>query len=241
MAMPYDAGRISLVIPALNEEDCIGTVVRGVPADAVGEIIVVDNGSTDATAQVAEAEGARVVSEPHRGYGAACLAGALAATGDVLVFIDGDGSLDASQIPDVVRPLLDGRADFVQGSCVLGSAATGAVLPHQRFGNWLAIALLRLLCGVRVTDLGPFRAIRRELLLALDMRERTYGWPIEMVIRAQRAGARMMEVPIIFRNRIGGRSKVSGTVAGTLRSAYRIIGTIVRHAHRPRGAAHVAE
>ncbi len=191
------------------------------------DIVVVDNGSTDGTSDEAAKAGARVVHEPMRGYGAACRAGSLAATGDVLVFLDADGSFDPADIEQVVGPIRNRGTDLSLGSRTLGSGI-GSILPHQRWGNWLATRLLRVLYGVQVTDLGPFRAIRRDVLLALGMEEMTYGWPIEMMIRAHQAGLRLSETPVSYRPRRGGRSKVSGTVIGSLRAGLRILWTVIR-------------
>ena len=202
------------------------------PADWVDEVIVVDNGSTDRTAEVARTAGAHVVHEPRRGYGYACAAGVAAAQdADVLVFLDADYSFDPRELPRVVGPILEGRADLVLGSRALGEAPS-ATLPHQRFGNWLAARLMRWLYGLHVTDLGPFRAIRRDRLLALDMQEMTFGWPTEMMVKAARRGYRIIEVPVTYRTRAAGRSKVSGTVRGTILAGYYILGTTLRYARR---------
>ena len=221
---------VSAIIPALDEEVAVGVVVGGVPRDLVSEVIVVDNGSTDRTGEVAAAAGALVVQEPRRGYGAACFAGAEAAGGEVLVFLDADGSFDPGEIPAVVGPLLEGRADLVLGSRCAGGPSRDALLPHQRYGNWLAVQLLGTFVGLRVTDLGPFRAIRRSDLLQLRMAEMTYGWPIEMMIKAARSNYRVMEVPVSYRPRLGGQSKVSGNLKGSVRAGYRIVATILKHA-----------
>jgi glycosyltransferase involved in cell wall biosynthesis len=220
--------QVSVVIPALNEEGAVGGVVERVRAQGPYDVIVVDNGSTDGTARVASAAGARVVAEPRRGYGWACLAGATAASGQVLVFMDADGTFEAAEIPALVGPILDGQADLVLGSRVLAQGHNEAVLPHQRFGNWLAVTLLRSCCGAQVTDLGPFRAIRREVLLGMQMSERTYGWPTEMMVKAVRMGCRTVEVPVTSRPRVAGRSKVSGTVKGSILAGYHIIRVIAR-------------
>ena len=224
---------VAVIIPALNEEASVGVVVRGVPCDLVDRVIVVDNNSVDRTAEVAREAGAQVIREALRGYGAACLAGAKAATEDLLVFMDGDGSFDPEEIPSLLGPLLEDRADLVLGTRAATSAAREAVLPHQRFGNWLAVELARVLYGLRITDLGPFRAIRREALLGLGMSELTYGWPIEMIVKAAQSGHRLLEVPVSYRPRLGGRSKVSGTVKGSVLAGYHILWTILRLS-RPR-------
>lgn len=225
---------IAVIIPALNEEESVGQVVAEVPRDLVNEVIVVDNGSTDHTAAAAQAAGARVVREERRGYGYACAAGVASAGGrfDVLVFMDGDGSDDAAQTGAVVAPIRDQDADLVLGSRVLGRAARGALLPHQRLGNWLVARLVRLLTGQRITDLPPLKAIRRPVLAELGMREMTYGWTVEMVVKCARRGHRIAEVPVATRARTGGRSKVSGTVRGTVLAAYYLLGTAIKYAWR---------
>jgi len=224
--------RIAVVIPALDEEAAIGVVVREVSRDLVGEIIVVDNGSTDRTAEVARAGGARVIREPIRGYGAACLAGALAAQdADILVFLDGDQSDDPGEMPVVLRPILEGRADLVVGSRVDGRAEEGALTSHQRFGNRLVTWMLRLLYGLALTDIGPFRAIRAPVLRDLEMEHQTYGWPAEMIVKAAKKGYRVVNVPVSCRKRIG-RSKVSGTMKGSLLAGYHLLSTTLRYAWR---------
>lgn len=224
--------RIAVVIPALDEEAAIGEVVREVPRDLVREIIVVDNGSVDRTAAVARAAGARVVPETVRGYGAACLTGALAAVeAEVLVFLDGDRSDDPAEMPRVLAPLLEGRADLVLGSRLSGGVEAGALGPHQRLGNRVVTLLLRLLYGLRLTDIGPFRAIRADVLRTLGMEQRTHGWPVEMIVKAARRGYRVAEVPVRCRRRIG-RSKVGGTLKGSLLAGYRLLATTLRYAWR---------
>lgn len=222
--------RTALVIPALNEADAIAGVVHAVPPRVVDRIVVVDNGSSDGTAAAARATGAEVVVEPRRGYGYACRAGVIVASdADLVAFVDGDGSFDPAELPRVLAPLRADEADFVLGSRTLGRQA-GAVLPHARFGNSLAAALLHQLYGVRVTDLGPMRAIRRDLLLRLDMQEMIYGWPTEMIVKGARSGARIVEVQVSYRPRVAGQSKVSGTVQGSVRAGYQILRTTLRYA-----------
>jgi glycosyltransferase involved in cell wall biosynthesis len=197
------------------------------------KVIVVDNGSSDDTAGVARRAGAVVVREPRAGYGYACAAGILAANGqgaDLLVFLDGDGSFDPAQIPDLLAPIEAGQADLVLGSRPAGGMEPGAMPPHARFGNWLVARLMRLLYGLHVTDLGPYRAIRAGLLAQLDMQEMTYGWPTEMMVKAARHGARVVEVPVRYRLRRGGKSKVSGTVHGTLLATQAILFVTLRYA-----------
>lgn len=224
--------RIAAIIPALNEAASLGLMLPELP-DWIDEVIVVDNGSTDHTADVARRCGAVVVAEPSRGYGRACLAGARATEAAVLLFLDGDGSDKPGLAARVVDPVATGAADMVIGSRVLGNREPGALSPQQRWGNALACALMRWLWRARYTDLGPFRAIRREALLALDLRALTYGWTVEMQIRAHRVGLRVAEVPVDYRRRIAGRSKVSGTVRGVALAAWYILGTIAVEALRP--------
>jgi glycosyltransferase involved in cell wall biosynthesis len=191
---------------------------------------VVDNGSRDGTAAVARAAGARVVWEPRRGYGQACLAGIEAAGGaDILVFLDADHSDDASQLDALLAPILAGTADMVMGSRQLGRRAPGAQPWHAVLGTRLSVVLMNLLVGTRATDLGPFRAITADGLRRLGMQDRTFGWTVEMQLKAARRGLRVEEVPVDYRPRIG-RSKVSGTVSGSLRAGAKILGTIARHA-----------
>ena len=223
------APRIVVIIPALDEEQAIGEVVRGLP-QVVAEVIVVDNGSRDRTAEVARSAGARVVLESRRGYGQACLAGIAAAGGaDVVVFVDGDRSDEPGQLTDVVAPILEGRADLVIGSRSRGRRAPGAQPWHAILGTRLCVGLMNALTGARATDLGPFRAITAEALQKLDMRDRNYGWTVEMQVKAARAGLRVVEVPVDYRPRLG-RSKVSGTARGTIGAGTKIIATILRYA-----------
>ena len=211
---------ISVVIPAFNEASAIGEVVRAVPIDRVHEIVVVDNGSTDDTAKQASLAGARVVLESRPGYGSACLAGAKAAVdADVLVFLDGDRSDDPRQLEMVVAPVLDNRADLVIGSRIKGTLEKGAMPLHGRLGNHFIVSLLRLLYGVDITDIGSFRAIKPQSLFDLKMEQMTYGWPVEMVVKAARMGLQVQSVPINYRRRIG-KSKVTGTIRGTILATY---------------------
>jgi hypothetical protein len=223
------APRIVVVIPALDEEEAIGAVIREIPP-VVHEVIVVDNGSRDRTAEAARAAGATVVSEPRRGYGHACLAGiAAAGAADVLVFLDGDHSDHPAQLVQVVAPILEGRADLVIGSRTLGRREAGAHPWHAVLGTRACVGLMNLLAGSKATDLGPFRAITAPALRRLDMRDRNYGWTVEMQVKAARQGLRVVEVPVDYRPRIG-RSKVSGTVRGTVGAGTKIVATILRHA-----------
>ncbi len=226
--------RVAAVIPALDEAASIGPVVEGLLAQALlasGEVLVVDNGSTDGTGEIARRAGARVVREERRGYGYACLAGVLAAPdADAIVLLDGDASDDPEDLRRVLGPLLDGEADLVVGSRSLGSREPGSMTPQQIFGNGLVALLMRGIYGVRVSDLGSFRAIRRDDLLALGMEEMTYGWPVEMMVKATRAGYRYREVPVGYRRRAGGVSKVGATVPKALWVGWHIISTVLRHA-----------
>ncbi len=218
--------KIAVIIPALNEESAIGRVLSAIP-DWVDDVIVADNGSTDRTAELARAQGAQVVCEPRRGYGAACLAGlARLDDQDIIVFLDGDYSDYPEDMDRLVDPIIDDRADFVIGSRARGEREPGALTVQARFGNWLACTLIGWLWKVRYTDLGPFRAIRHSTLRALGMRDRDYGWTVEMQIKAARKGIRILEVPVRYRRRIG-RSKVSGTLKGIVGAGVKIISTIL--------------
>jgi len=221
---------ISVVIPALNEEEPIGVVVQEVIASGVpAEVIVVDNGSRDQTAERARAARARVVTAP-RGYGRACAAGAAAVSPecDVIVFLDGDGSDCPEFIPRLVDPIFENRYDFVIGSRTRGKREPGSMNMQQLFGGYLAGFLIRTIYGVRYTDMCPFRAIRRDSLQTLGMREETYGWNLEMQMKAARGGLRILEVPVDHRCRRGGVSKVSGTLRGTFVASFRILATFLK-------------
>jgi glycosyltransferase involved in cell wall biosynthesis len=225
------SGWVSVIIPALNEEEPIADVVHAVRATNIPrEIIVVDNGSTDRTAEHAREVGAKVIAEPHRGYGRACRAGvrALSPECNVVVFLDGDGSDCPEFMNQLVDPLARGTHDFVIGSRTRGQREPGSMNFQQIVSGRVAGFLLSLLYGVRYTDMCPFRAIRRDALERLEMREQTYGWNLEMQMRTARAGLRILEVPVNHRCRTGGQSKVSGTLRGTFLAGARIIATLMR-------------
>lgn len=228
--------RIGVVIPARNEEDAIGLVLADMPA-WVDEIVVADNGSRDSTAEVARSAGATVVAEPEAGYGAACLAALeVLPPVDVVVFADGDHSDHVEDMAALVDPILAGRADLVIGSRALGERQPGSMTVPQVFGNWLATRLIRLVWGVPYTDLGPFRAISRPALDRLGMADRTFGWTVEMQLKAIEASLAVVEVPVRYRARVG-VSKISGTVKGTILAGTKILSLIGRHALRARRAA----
>lgn len=221
--------RVALVIPTLDEEEAIGGVIAAVPRDAVDEIIVVDGSSRDRTVERAQAAGARVISLEQRGYGRACRAGVEAASDyDIVVFLDGDGSDCPELIPILLAPLVEGRCDFVIGSRTRGKREAGSLTPHQVIAGRLLGAAMRALYGVGYTDMGPFRAIRRDVLMRLDMHEETYGWNLEMQMRVARAKLGVLELPVAHRRRAGGQSKVSGNLRGTLRASWRILVAFVR-------------
>ncbi len=233
--------KVDAIIPVLNEAESLGTVLGLLPSPPVRRVIVADNGSTDATARIAREGGATVVFEPRRGYGAACLKGIAALAPDppdVVLFLDGDLSDDPTEAPAVLEPILEGRADLVIGSRALGISEPGALTPHARFGNWLATRLLGALYGARYTDLGPFRAIRYGSLLALGMKDRDFGWTVEMQLKAARHGLRHTEVPVRYRRRKG-RSKISGTVWGSVRAGVKILSTVFAHLLDPPSRAGV--
>lgn len=238
---------VTVVIPCLDEEAAIANVVRDVLAEGIGEVIVVDNGSQDRTAERAAEAGARVVAQPVRGYGRACAAG-LAAVGpdaQIVCFLDGDGSDVPAFIPAVIAPLAAGEADFVMGSRLRGRREPGSMTPQQIVAGRIAGFLLRLVYGVRFTDMSPLRAMRRDRLAALGMSEETYGWNLEMQMRAAAGGLRCLELPVDHRRRQGGVSKVSGNLVAGARAAWKIATTFLRlmHAHRTgtaRSAADVA-
>jgi glycosyltransferase involved in cell wall biosynthesis len=219
---------IAVAIPTLNEQDSIGAVVRAIPRDVVSQVIVADGGSTDRTREAAREAGADVINAG-RGYGRACLMATVnAVDADIMVFMDGDGADDPDSIAAMVAPIRSGDYDFVIGSRVRGDREPGSISWHQIGAGLAAGYGMRLLYGVRYTDMCAFRAIRRDRLLALDMHEMTYGWNIEMQMRAARAGLRILEIPVPYRCRSGGSSKVAGSLAGTLRAGARIVATFVR-------------
>jgi len=226
--------RVTVVIPTYNEAGSIARVLDEIPASLVSEVLVVDAGSTDGTGEIAAAHGARVILEPRRGYGRACLTGlASARSPDTVVFLDGDYSDRPGELGRLIEPIRQGRADVVLGSRLAGGLAPGAMPWHAVFGNRLAATLIRWLYGVSLTDLGPFRAARYEVLRAVGLRELTYGWPVELVTRGAMRGYRVTEVPVSYHPRIG-VSKISGTVRGSIGAAWCILGGIVKNRLRAR-------
>ena len=226
----YHRPNISIIIPAINEEESIGLVLNDIPKDIAREIIVVDNGSHDNTANVAENLGAKVMLEPLRDYGSACLRGisVLKKDTDIVVFLDGDYSDYPQDMHTILKPILTGKAEMVIGSRMLGAREKGALLPQAVFGNKLAAFLIRLFWGFRYTDLGPFRAITYKVLLSLNMADKNFGWTVEMQIKALKKGLRIVEVPVRYRRRIG-KSKITGTFSGTVRAGTKIIYTIFKY------------
>jgi hypothetical protein len=225
---------VAVVIPALNEEASLPLVLADIPRELAGTVIVVDNGSHDCTAEVARTGGGIVVREPERGYGAACLRGLAELANrpegppDIVVFLDADYSDHPDEMPDVLRPILDDRADLVIGSRLIGRRERGAMPPQSVWGNRLACFLMRLLFGARYTDLGPFRAIRWDCLERLGMCDRNFGWTVEMQIKAARQKLRVAEVPVSYRRRIGA-SKISGTLSGTIKAGSKILYLIAKY------------
>ena len=221
---------ISVIIAALNEEAAIANVINSVPKDLADEIVVVDNGSKDRTAEIATAAGARVVKEPIPGYGRAFRAGLRSVSPgcEIVVFLDGDGSDCPEMMNRLVTPIMEGKSDFVIGSRTRGYREAGSMSFHQVFAGYMVGFILRILYGVRSTDMGPFRAIRRDTLDRLGLREETYGWPLEMQMRAARTRVRTVEVPVDYRRRVGGYSKIAGTVRGSVLAATRILITLAR-------------
>lgn len=224
------SARVALIIPAYNEEPVIAATVGGLPAGLFEWVVVADNGSTDRTGGEARAAGARVVRIEEKGYGAACLAALDVLPGEAthVVFLQADGSENPGEARHLLAPILDGRADLVLGSRTIGRAEPGALLPHQRFGNWLATGLVQLLYGHSYSDLGPFRAVGVKTLRALGMRDRTYGWTLEMQVRALEEGLRVLEVPVSYGRRKAGVNKVSGNLRASVAAGAKIIWTVFR-------------
>jgi glycosyltransferase involved in cell wall biosynthesis len=221
--------RVSVIIPTHNEAQAIAHVLADLPPDLTTEVIVVDSNSNDGTAEIAARMGARVIQEPRRGYGRACLTGLAAADSpDVVVFLDGDYSDRPSELPTLLAPITEGRADITLGSRLQQPRSVGALPWHQAFGNRLAASLIRRLYGLRISDLGPFRAGRVEVLRALALEETTYGWAVEMILKGALQGFRIVEVPVSYYPRIG-KSKISGTLKGTLGAGWFILSLIVRY------------
>jgi len=229
--------RVSVIIPTHNEAEALPRVLNDLPSDLVTEVIVVDSNSSDGTPDIAAKLGARVLQEPRRGYGRACLTGlANADAPDIVVFLDGDYSDRPSELPILLAPIVEGRADISLGSRLQSQHSAGAQPWHQAFGNRLAASLIRLLCGLKITDLGPFRAGRAEVLRALHLEEMTYGWAVEMILKGKLAGFRIVEVPVSYYPRIG-QSKISGTLKGTLGAGWFILTLIVRYYFGHRSSA----
>src|SRR5262249_20479036 len=228
--------RVSVIIPTHNEAQAIGRVLADLPSNLITEVIVVDSNSTDGTPDLAKRLGAQVIQEPRRGYGRACLTGLANATSpEVVVFLDGDYSDRPSELPILLAPIIEGRADITIGSRLGMDRNSGALPCHAAFGNRLAATLIQLLYGLKISDLGPFRAGRASVLRALALEEATYGWAVEMILKGALAGFRIIEVPVSYHPRIG-KSKISGTVKGTIGAAWFILSRIVRYYFRRRGA-----
>lgn len=227
---------MSVIIPTHNEAQSIGLVLADLPPALTTEVIVVDSNSNDGTPEIAASMGARVIAEPRRGYGRACLTGLASVNSpDIVVFLDGDYSDRPTELPLLLAPIIEGRADITLGSRLHKRSAAGALPWHQAFGNHLSAGLIRLLYGLKITDLGPFRAARADVLHALALEETTYGWAVEMILKGALAGYRVVEVPVSYYPRIG-KSKISGTLKGTLGAAWFILSLIVRYYFRRRGA-----
>jgi glycosyltransferase involved in cell wall biosynthesis len=226
--------RVSVIIPTHNEAQSIARVLADLPRDLTTEVIVVDSNSTDGTPDIAAKMGARAVQEPRRGYGRACLTGMAAANSpDVIVFLDGDYSDRPSELPILLAPIVEGRADIVLGSRLHEKNSDDALPWHQAFGNRLAAGMIRALYGVKISDLGPFRAGRADVLRGLALEETTYGWAVEMILKGALARYRIVEVPVSYFPRIG-KSKISGTLKGTLGAGWFIMSLIVRYRFRRR-------
>lgn len=226
--------RVSVIIPTHNEVQAIGRVLADLPSALVTEVIVVDSNSTDGTSDLARSMGAEVIQEPRRGYGRACLTGlANAKNPDVVVFLDGDYSDRPSELPILLAPIIEGRADITLGSRLQDRRSAAALPWHQVLGNRLAASLIGLLYGLKISDLGPFRAARAEVLRALALEQTTYGWAVEMILKGALAGFRVVEVPVSYHPRIG-KSKISGTLKGTIGAGWFILSLIVRYYFRSR-------
>ena len=222
--------RKTIIIPALNEAESIGEVLFRIPGDFEGEILVVDGGSEDNTVAIAELAGAKVLVETRSGYGRACASGSEAAQGELLIFMDADGADDAQYLKKLTDPIENGVAELVLGSRLLGGVQSNTMPLHQYIGNWFSARLIQWIYGVPISDLSPFRAVKKEDLLNLRMTEMTYGWPTEMIVKAARADWRVLEIAVKHRPRLGGRSKISGTVRGTILATYHIMRTIFKYA-----------
>ncbi len=229
--------RVSVIIPTHNEAQSIGRVLADLPAGIVTEVLVVDSNSSDGTPEIAAKMGARILREPRRGYGRACLTGlAEARSPDIVVFLDGDYSDRPAELPLLLAPILEGRADITIGSRLGKQSIPGALPWHAAFGNHLAAFLIRLLYRVKISDLGPFRAGRADVLRRLELHETTYGWAVEIILKGTLAGSRIVEVPVSYYPRIG-KSKISGTLRGTVGAAWFILSLIVRYYFRQRAGA----
>ena len=240
--MSRDHLRVSVVIPTHNEAQAIGRVLADIPSDLATEVLVVDSNSSDTTCEIAAKMGARVIQEPRRGYGRACLTGLAGVNSpDIVVFLDGDYSDRPSELPILLAPIINGTADISLGSRRAAKGSASALPWHQAFGNHLAAGLIRILYGIRITDLGPFRAARADVLRQLSLEEPTYGWAVEMILKGALKGFRIVEVPVSYYPRIG-KSKISGTLQGTMGAAWFILSRIVgyyflrRQARTPRPA-----
>ena len=226
--------RVSVIIPTRNEAQAIGRVIGDLPAGLVTEVIVVDNNSTDGTPEIAARMGARVINEPRRGYGQACLTGLAGASApDVVVFLDGDNSDRPAELPLLLAPIVEGHADISIGSRLAGPRTPGALPWHAKFGNWLAASLITKLYGLKISDIGPFRAARADVVRAVELEETTYGWAVELILKGATQGFRVVEIPVSYHPRIG-KSKISGTVRGTVGAAWFILSRIASYYFRRR-------
>lgn len=220
---------VALIIPALNEADSLGRLLTESKLSRAQQLIVVDNGSTDQTAEIAREHGALVVQEPRRGYGYACAAGAAMANCDILAFMDADGSFVPEELPRLVAPIEEQKAELVLGSRLINDLPPGTMPPHQLYGNRFVARIINKLFALSLTDLGPFRALPKDVLDSLEMRELTYGWTVEMMVKVARRGSRIVEVPVTYRERFAGKSKIGGTLSGTILATYRIFSVVLRY------------